>query len=457
MDYGMLPPEINSGRIYAGAGSESMSQAAAAWDILAAELRSAADSYASVLSSLSAEWLGPSAARMAAAARPYTAWLRDTAARAEQAAVQARMAVRAYQAAVAATVPPAVIAANRSELAALIATNTFGHNAQAITAVEAQYAQMWAQDAAAMYNYAASSAAATRLAPFTPAPPTTNRGGAATPAVSAAQEIGASAGGVQPVLAQLADLMSTTPSILNNAATSAQTFSPTMTSLLDLLSSSSPLSIAADLLDTSLRGVLVGAAGLVNTMFGMNLDILWMQGAISSVGLSAASGPQFGASMTALDADLAAAAPVVSAQLGSAALAGGLSVPPSWAAATPTVKLVASGLHGTGTAAAPVVAAKTIEGLAGQMTLASAVGGALGKAIPPAVNVTTMRRSETSRGKDGSKPSKFERVLAELSQKPESVQHWHTDKAHLESLLEQLSKKPGTHAVHIHTGDKKRP
>jgi hypothetical protein len=94
--------------------------------------------------------------------------------------------------------------------------------------------------------------------------------------------------------------------------------------------------------------------------------------------------------------------------------------------------------------------------LAGQMTLASAVGGALGKAIPPAVNVTTMRRSETARDKDGSKPSKFERVLAELSQKPESVQHWHTDKAQLESLLDQLSKKPGTHAVHIHTGDKKR-
>lgn len=130
MDYGMLPPEVNSGRIYAGAGSGSMSRAAAAWDILAAELRSVANSYASTLSTLSAQWRGPSAVRMAAAASPYITWLRDTAARAGQAAVQASVAVHAYQTAFAATVPPAVIAANRSELAALIATNVFGQNAQ---------------------------------------------------------------------------------------------------------------------------------------------------------------------------------------------------------------------------------------------------------------------------------------------------------------------------------------
>jgi hypothetical protein len=51
-------------------------------------------------------------------------------------------------------------------------------------------------------------------------------------------------------------------------------------------------------------------------------------------------------------------------------------------------------------------------------------------------------------------PDKLKRVLAELSQKPESVQHWHTDKAHLDSLLDQLSKKPGIHAVHLSAGDK---
>ena len=59
------------------------------------------------------------------------------------------------------TVPPPVIAANRSLLAALVATNFFGQNTPAIAATEIQYAEMWAQDAVAMYGYAASSASAT--------------------------------------------------------------------------------------------------------------------------------------------------------------------------------------------------------------------------------------------------------------------------------------------------------
>ena len=65
------------------------------------------------------------------------------------------------------TVPPPEIAANRSLLAALVATNFLGMNTPAIAATEAQYAEMWAQDAVAMYGYAGSSAAATVLSPFT--------------------------------------------------------------------------------------------------------------------------------------------------------------------------------------------------------------------------------------------------------------------------------------------------
>jgi PPE family len=42
MDFAILPPKINSGRMYAGPGSGPMLAAAAAWDGLAAELRSAA-------------------------------------------------------------------------------------------------------------------------------------------------------------------------------------------------------------------------------------------------------------------------------------------------------------------------------------------------------------------------------------------------------------------------------
>ena len=67
-----------------------------------------------------------------------------------------------------------MVAANRGQLMTLIATNVFGRNTQAIAANEAQYGQMWAQDVAAMYGYAASSSSATQLSPFNPPQQNTN-------------------------------------------------------------------------------------------------------------------------------------------------------------------------------------------------------------------------------------------------------------------------------------------
>ena len=100
MDFAMLPPEINSARMYAGPGSGPMLAAAAAWDGLAAELNSAASLYRSVISGLTVgPWLGPSSASMAAAAAPYAAWLSTTAAQAEQSASQANAAAAAYESA----------------------------------------------------------------------------------------------------------------------------------------------------------------------------------------------------------------------------------------------------------------------------------------------------------------------------------------------------------------------
>uniref|UniRef100_UPI003F944699 PPE family protein n=2 Tax=Mycobacterium sp. TaxID=1785 RepID=UPI003F944699 len=123
-DFGALPPEINSGRMYVGAGSGPMLAAAAAWDDLAAELQSTGASYSSTIESLATgPWTGPSSIAMAAAAAPYVAWINSTAAQAEQAGTQAKLAAAAYETAFAATVPPPVIAANRALLAALIATN----------------------------------------------------------------------------------------------------------------------------------------------------------------------------------------------------------------------------------------------------------------------------------------------------------------------------------------------
>ena len=121
MDFGALPPEINSARMYSGPGSGPLLAAVTGWDGLAAELESAATSYGAVISRMTAlSWHGPASASMAAAAAPYVAWMNATAAQAEQAASQARAAAAAYEAAFAATVPPPVIAANRSLLLSLI-------------------------------------------------------------------------------------------------------------------------------------------------------------------------------------------------------------------------------------------------------------------------------------------------------------------------------------------------
>ena len=98
--------------------------------------------------------VGPSSTAMAAAATPYVAWRMPPPREAEQSATQATAAASAYQAAFSMTVSPPVIAANRAQLALLTATNIFGQNTPAIAVNEAEYGEMWAQDATAMYGYA---------------------------------------------------------------------------------------------------------------------------------------------------------------------------------------------------------------------------------------------------------------------------------------------------------------
>ena len=165
VDYAVLPPEVNSGRIYTGPGVGPMLAAAAAWSGLAADYQAAAAGHRSVISELtSGPWVGPASASLVTAASPFISWLDGSAEEAGQAASQAFAAAAAYEAAFAASVPPPVIAANRALLAALVATNFLGQNTPAIAATEALYLEFWAQDAAAMYNYAGSSAAASQLA-----------------------------------------------------------------------------------------------------------------------------------------------------------------------------------------------------------------------------------------------------------------------------------------------------
>lgn len=170
-----MPPEINSARMYAGAGSGPFLTAAHAWDAISAQLAESAAGFRSTVLGLAASWRGPSADAMTASALAYAAWLTTTAAQAEHTANAARAAAAAYESARAATVPPALVAANRAQLRVLVATNLLGQNTAAIAALEAVYTEYWAQDIAAMAEYQVASAASTRgLQPFDSAPRVTD-------------------------------------------------------------------------------------------------------------------------------------------------------------------------------------------------------------------------------------------------------------------------------------------
>jgi PPE-repeat protein len=372
MDFGALPPEINSARMYTGPGAGPMLAAAAAWDGLAAELHSTAASYGSVITGLAVGWRGPSSASMAAAAAPYTAWMSATATQAEQTATQARAAVAAYETAFAATVPPPVIAANRALLMALIATNFLGQNTPAIAATEAHYAEMWAQDATAMFGYAASSATASQVTPFTGPPQTTNPAAAGGQAAAVAQAVGTSAGtDTQSVLTQL---MSAVPQSLQNLASPALSVAADPPSPLSILSSLtgpfSPLALAN-----------LGLGGYLNSAEPYGL---------ASVGSAVAGLSQKVAALPAagggglLEGGLGSGTRVVgstggvSADIGRASLVGRLSVPQGWALAAPAIRPVAAVLPDSGLGGAPVmVAADDQGGVFGNMALSGVAGRAL--------------------------------------------------------------------------------
>ena len=230
VDFGALPPEINSALMYTGPGSSSFQVAASAWNGLAAELQSAAQGYETTITQLASdEWNGPASAAMASAAQPYVTWLQETSAQAEQAAAQAQAAVAAYEQAFAATVAPPLVAANRAETAAAVQANVFGQYTPLISQLEAQYGQMWAQDAAAMYGYAGQSASAAQVTPFATPAATTSPAGTAAQSAAVSQATGTSAASSsQSILQQLTSSMpNSLQSLASPAATSAATTTET--------------------------------------------------------------------------------------------------------------------------------------------------------------------------------------------------------------------------------------
>ncbi|AFE16136.1 PPE family protein [Mycobacterium tuberculosis RGTB327] len=180
VDFGALPPEINSARMYAGPGSASLVAAAQMWDSVASDLFSAASAFQSVVWGLTVgSWIGSSAGLMVAAASPYVAWMSVTAGQAELTAAQVRVAAAAYETAYGLTVPPPVIAENRAELMILIATNLLGQNTPAIAVNEGlNTARCGPKTPPRCLAHAAATATATAtLLPFEEAPEMTSAGG----------------------------------------------------------------------------------------------------------------------------------------------------------------------------------------------------------------------------------------------------------------------------------------
>jgi PPE-repeat protein len=386
VDFGALPPEINSGLMYAGAGSGSLVGAAAAWEGLASELGSAASSYRAVVSDLTGgPWVGPSSVAMAAAAAPYVAWMSGTAAAAEQTASQLTSAIAAYEAAFASTVAPPVIAANRALLAALVATNILGQNTPAIAATEAQYAEMWAQDAGAMYGYAGASAAATTVTPFNPPPQTTNPAGTGTQAAAAAQAAASPAGAAQNALSQV-------PAALQSLASGHMSDGLTAMIVNGVNSPGSQAFLGV----TDAIGADSGPPTVPSLTSATLLNCVAPLFAFGFGGGPAAAAPA--AAAAAAPPAAAAAAPAaglagsygsgmggagVSAGLGRAATVGGLSVPQSWATESPAIRLAATALPAAGLDGLPQAGTAGLGGFGGMPMMGGVVNASRNGAAGP--------------------------------------------------------------------------
>ena len=349
MSFMMFPPEVNSSLMYSGAGSGPLMAAASAWDEVAADLESAAASYQAVLAQLTgASWLGPTSARMAAATAPYVDWLAGTAGQAAQTSAQARFAAAAYESAFASTVEPAVIAANRALLAALVATNFLGQNTPAIAATEAQYMEMWFQDGMTMDMYATLAQQAVVLPQPTPAPSASD-GGTSANAAAAAQSTANSASSTGTNLGTalenlLTDYLTSNSSGLNSDWTSV--LGDVGLSSLDstLLPSLAPTSVA-----TSAGSILPVQAIYYATMFA-SMPAKMLISMSNSMGASQAmqAGQQamlanvtsildskMKTMMAGISGQMRGFGSAISAQLASAGKLGGLSVPNGWAQAAP--------------------------------------------------------------------------------------------------------------------------
>jgi PPE-repeat protein len=380
-DFAAQPPEVNSGLIYSGAGAGPLTAVSSAFSNMSSELSSNAAAYEAVINELGSEWQGPSATAMAAAAQPYIAWLDSTSGQLQEAATQAASSAAAYEAAFAATIPPAAIAANRAALAVLVATNFLGINTPAIAANEAMYAEFWAQDAAAMYGYAAASAAAaSTLTPLTDPTENTNPAGPGQQAAAVSQ------------------------AVASNSASS--TLNDTLGNLQNAVSAAAnPAAVAAQDTPTSILSALNGLFGvpiLSNAIYNVGVTLAWNSASMTAtltmlghmvgmapygftIGDTAPLGAGLGFGTTLAGATGPAGGAAMMAGMGDASTVGGLSVPASWSAAGPAVTVGDATLAGSGETAAidETAGMDGAGGMNGVMPGMASAGGKSGAGMGP--------------------------------------------------------------------------
>ncbi|MEO6792521.1 MAG: PPE family protein [Mycobacterium sp.] len=373
MEFGAIPPEVHSGLMYSGAGPGPLLAAAAAWGALAGELHTAAAAYRSVIADLAGVWHGPSAMSMAVAATPYAEWISVTATRAEHVAAQVASAAAAYEAAFAAHVPPPVVAANRSLSLTLVATNLLGQNTPAIAATEALYAEMWAQDATAMYGYAGSAAAATKLSLFDPVPEATD----APPGRAA----GADAASSAP--SKVSQLLSAAPRALQNLTLSPAQATPSLGDvgsgigdlakfLGDLVGPYSPIGHLSNL----------GGGWLISgQILGLSQNVPGVASLLNGPApITGALGPLSGGYISYHTPLSAGGLTTVAATAGQASTVGSLSVPASWATTAPAGKTLPAVLSSSSVSSG--ASAFAVEGsssaMFNEMALSSLAGRAVG-------------------------------------------------------------------------------
>ena len=347
MEFTTLPPEVISALIHSGPGAESLANAAAAWQQLSANLEDAADNYASSLSSMDQAWHGPSSAAMFQSVTPYVTWLRTTAQQAQQTAAAAQSAAAAFNSVRASVVPTATVAANRTRLAQLLATNVFGRNLPAIAQTESEYQTMWANNAAAMTRYQAASSQASTLPQLTSPTSTTNPSALKTQASSATPAATTSSG---PTVA------AATPAaaLPTNFDPSAGIVGELNTYANQFISSGFPINMLSYLAQSQSAQALQGVNSAVGQ--GVSEGENALGGAAANLGGGAAGAlgalGQSGGGLSALGA--AGLGEVnTSAALGAAVPMGNLSAPPSAAPLLATPVQLASAATPLGAGGAP--------------------------------------------------------------------------------------------------------